>query len=446
MAKNNAISACENRVETPIKDYVKGSTPFSSTLKTLIVSRINIATDELTDQTDKPENLKTKWEGPFLYEPPGGDLKKDWFVWIKYEHPQTGKFERFRYNVGFNQFKTKTERREYGRLFKIELEEFLKNGWTPFEEYRPLDNLLNKQKTVSACIDKYLSEITVRRSTLHKYSLELNLFKGWLIENGYDQILLNDIKKIHVTDFLNHFNEKRKWKPKTYNHYLTDITTFFKYFYDNYDDYIDKVPTTTLNRPPVNKPGNKAFNDWQFKRLKEMMKDAGDDYLYTYCSFIYYAGLRSVAEGNKIKAGDFNFKQNTLRVESGNAKNRRTEYIPIYPDFKELLYELGIDRMNPDFYVFARDRNGGFLGGKTKVGDDYFRRLFKPYKEALELNHRDGIYCYKHTRAVHLGEDGEDLFKIMKLFRHKDLATTMIYMRDLGIDMQKTEFKKGRRF
>jgi len=412
----------------------------------LIVSRVKVTTDQLTDQTDKPENLKTKWQGPFIYEPKNGDLTKDWFVWIKYQHPLTGKFERFRYNLGFNQYKTKTERRLHGKVFKEEIEELLAQGWTPFEEYKPLENLLNKQRTISICIDKYLAEITVRGNTMHKYSLELKLFKTWLTKNGYDQVLLRDIKKAHVLDFLNHYKAERDWSGKTYNHYLTDITTFFNHYYNNYDDYIEKVPTLNLKRARVDRPGNTAFNDWQFKKLKEMMMENNDQLLYNFCSFIYYAALRNVSEANKIKAGDINFKQKTLRVLSGTAKNRKTEFIPIYPDFMELLYELKIDMIPSDHYIFARDRNGAFLGGETKVGDDYFRRLFKPYKEALKLGDRDGIYCYKHTRAVHLGEDGEDLYKIMKLFRHRDLATTMIYMRDLGINTQETEFKKGRRF
>ena len=390
--------------------------------------------------------MKTKWKGPFLYEPKGGDLTKDWFVWFNFQHPITGRYERFRYNLGFNQYKTKTERRAYGKFFIEELDGFLKDGWSPYEEYRPLENLLNKQRTVAICIDKYLNEITVKKNTMHKYSLELNLYKNWLIANGYDQILLRDIKKVHVLSFLSYYKEKRSWSAKTYNHYLTDLTTFFNYYYENYDDYIEKVPTLTLKRPPVNKPGNSALNDWQFKKLKEMMSVNNDHLLYTFCSFIYYAALRNVSEGNRVKAGDFNFKTNTLRVLSGTAKNRKTEFIPIYPDFKELLLEIGIDKMPSDYYIFARNRKGAFLGGEKKVGDDYFRRLFKPYKVALNLSDRDGIYCYKHTRAVHLGEDGEDLYKIMKLFRHRDLATTMIYMRDLGVNTQETEFKKGRKF
>ncbi|WP_231489932.1 site-specific integrase [Pedobacter sp. Leaf170] len=390
--------------------------------------------------------MKTKWEGPFLYEPAGGDMTKDWFVWIKYQHPVTGKYIRFRYNTGFNKLKTKQERRDYGKDFVQAITDLLKDGFTPFAEYNVMQNLLDKQKTVSLCIDKFLSELNVRPNTYHKYSLELNLFKNYLKEHGYGDVLLRDIRKGVVVEFLTHYKEKRNWKGKTYNHYLTDITTFFNYFYNNYDDYLEKVPTLKLKRAPIEKPGNSAFNDYQFKKLKELMLANDDKLLFTFCSFIYYAALRNVSEANFIKVGDFNFKQKTLKIESGTAKNRKTEYIPLYPDFLELLYELKIPEMPPEWFVFARNRMGAFLGGEKRVGLDYFSRLFKPYKKILKLSERDGIYCYKHTRAVHLGEDGEELYKIMKLFRHSNLNMTMIYMRDLGINVDKTEFNKGRQF
>jgi site-specific recombinase XerD len=448
MAKKDIVLSAKNSLEPIKKRLNNGSNPFGDTLNTLKVSRIILTADQITDCTDNPDNLKTKWEGPFLYEPAGGDLNKDWFVWIKYEHPVTGKYERFRYNIGFNQYKTKTERRLHGRVLKEQIDELLKQGWTPFKEYKPLENLLNKQKTISICIDKYLSEITVRKTTLNKYTFELRLFKDWLISQGLADMLLKDLKKAHVIDFLSKYKTERNWSGKTYNHYLNDITTFLNYFNENYDEYIDKIPTLSLKRARVDRPGNSAYNDWQFKKLNDMMIENGDHLLRTFCSFIYYAALRNISEATKIKVSDFNYKQNTLKIESGTAKNRRTEYIPIYPDFRELLLELGIDKMDPDYYVFARsnDRKQHFIGGPIKTGDTYFSEVFKAYKKELNLRPEEGIYKYKHTRAVHLGEDGEDLHKIMKLFRHRDLATTMIYMRDLGINTQETEFKKGRKF
>ncbi|WP_187774825.1 tyrosine-type recombinase/integrase [Pedobacter sp. BS3] len=399
--------------------------------------------------------MKPKWEGPFIYEPPGGDLTKDWFVWLNYQHPITGQMVRAgRYSYGFAQYNTKTERRQHALALKAVIEELLKEGWNPFEEYNVFDH--QQDNRVVTLIDNYLKEIkgSIRPNTYRKYETELNLFKKWLETNGFSGLQMNEVKKAVVTSFLQEYKLKKEWKGKTYNNYLNDITTFFNYYHENYDEVIEKVPTVSLKRQPTLSPGNQAWNDWQFKKLKEWMLEDGEDLLYIFCSFIYYGALRNEAEANYLRAGDFNFKIRTLKIESGTAKNRTTEYIPIYPDFLELLYELKIDQLPADYYIFGKTKNQRFvakkdfvIGAPYQIGQDYFARHFRPYKKRLGIpDEEHGIYRYKHTRAVHLGEDGEDLYKIMKLFRHRDLATTMIYMRGLGVDTQNTEYTKGRKF
>lgn len=440
----------ENSLKSDLNAYRvqrERSNPSGSTFKTLVFSRLKNTTDQITDEISQP--MRTKWTWPKLYEPATPD--GDWFVWFKYRHPQTGAFVRFRFFKGFSDYKTKTEKRRLGSEYIVAIKELLKEGWSPFDQEE--DNQIETGRPVVFMIDQYLKVVDVRPNTLKKYQTELGLFKQWLIRNQYGSLPLSEITKSIVTSFLEQSRMERKWSGKTYNHYLNDITTFFNYYHDNYDDILPKVPTISLKRKRVDRPGNTAFNDYQFQKLKELMLENGDHLLYNFCSFVYYAALRNEAECRFIKAGDFNFVTKTLRVEAGTAKNRRTEFIPLYPEFIELLYELGVDKLDGDLYVFGKLENKRSLsikkfviGAPYPVGEDFFARRFRKYKKLLGLSPTDGIYCYKHTRAVHLGEDGEELFKIMKLFRHRDLATTMIYMRDLGINTQGHEFNKGRRF
>ncbi|WP_257657715.1 tyrosine-type recombinase/integrase [Parapedobacter lycopersici] len=424
----------------------EGSNPSDSTFKQLIFNKLQNQTDQNADENSQ---VRTKWKWPKLYEPPSPT--GDWFVWFKYRHPQTGAFVRFKFFKGFSDYDTKTAKRSYGRDLVVAIKELLKEGWSPFDEQET--EIVDAGRPVSFLIHEYLNKLDVRPRTKKKYETELNLFKTWLIKNHYGSLPLSQITKTIVTNFLESHKSERNWSGKTYNHYLNDITTFFNYYHENFDDIVPRVPTKSLKRKRVDRPGNKAFNDYEFKRLKELMLENGDHLLYYFCSFVYYATLRNEAEARFIKAGDFNFKTKTLKIDSGTAKNRRTEFIPIYPEFLELLYELGIDKMPADHYVFGKLEDKRSLsikkfviGAPYTVGEDFFARKFRKYKSELSLSIRDGIYCYKHTRAVHLGEDGEDLYKIMKLMRHRDLATTMIYLRDLGINTQGHEFNKGRKF
>lgn len=423
-----------------------GSNLSDSTFKRLIFNRLENVADKKTDDFCQ---VRTNFKWPKIYEPASDN--GDWFVYLSYRHPQTGAFVRFKFFKGFSDFSTKQEKRKYGRRMVIAIKELLKEGWSPFDEDE--DDNVDPGKPVVFLIDQYISKLDTRPTTVKKYTQELNLFKSWLIKNGYGSFALPMINKTIVTNFLEHSKTERDWSGKTYNNYLNDITTFFNYYHENFDDVLPKVPTKSLKRKRVDRPGNKAFNDYQFKQLKEMMLAKGDTLLYYHCSFVYYAALRNESEARYIKVGDFNFKTKTLKIEAGTAKNRRTEFIPIYPEFLDLLYELGIDKMNPDYYVFGKledkrslSQSKFVIGAPYPVGEDFFARRFRVYKSKLGLSERDGIYCYKHTRAVHLGEDGEDLYKIMKLLRHRDLATTMIYMRDLGVNTQGHEFNKGRRF
>lgn len=393
--------------------------------------------------------MRTKFKWPKIYEPTSEN--GDWFVYLNYRHPQTGAFVRFKFFKGFADYSTKSEKRKYGRRMITAIRELLKEGWSPFDEDQ--EDTVDPGKPMVFLIDQYLDKVDVRPSTKQKYTHELTLFKSWLIRNGHGTHTMEMINKSIVTNFLEHHRSERGWSGKTYNHYLNDITTFFNYYHNNFDDVLSRVPTRSLKRKRVDRPGNTAFNDFQFKKLKDLMLGGGDEFLYLFCSFVYYAALRNEAEARFIKAGYFNFKTKTLKVEAGTAKNRKTEFIPLYPEFLELLYQLGVDQLDGDLYVFGKDEDKRSLsikkfgiGKPFPVGEDFFAHKFRKYKKALGLSSRDGIYCYKHTRAVHLGEDSEDLYKIMKLFRHRDLATTMIYMRDLGINTQGAEFNKGRKF
>jgi hypothetical protein len=218
---------------------------------------LNKLADRPADWNLKEVPLKTKWEGPFLYEPPS--LDQDWFVWIKYQNPVTGKLERgpgCRFNVGFNEYRTKKERREHGRALIKVVDELLKDGWTPYEEYLPLRNQRDTSVIRLIADDRYFHELNdIRESTRYKYKSELNLFKKWLIENGYVKLRMNEVSKSIVTRFMSEMSTARGWEGKTYNNYLNDITAFFNYYQRNHDDIIDKVPTVTLRRARSIRPG-----------------------------------------------------------------------------------------------------------------------------------------------------------------------------------------------
>ena len=88
---------------------------------------------------------------------------------------------------------------------------------------------------------------------------------------------------------------------------------------------------------------------------------------------------------------------------------------------------MGVD--NSDKYIFSAKGRPD----EKPASQNYFASLFKLFKDKLGLDESYTIYGYKHLRAIHLIHDGVQPYELMKLFRHSDLSTTSIYLRELGL-------------
>lgn len=94
-------------------------------------------------------------------------------------------------------------------------------------------------------------------------------------------------------------------------------------------------------------------------------------------------------------------------------------------EFESILFELGKKAAD-----LKRDRE---KTGNSPASANYFSMLFKPFKDKFGLGPDHTLYSWKHTRAIHLIQDGVQPYELMKMFRHSDLATTSLYLRDLGL-------------
>ena len=103
------------------------------------------------------------------------------------------------------------------------------------------------------------------------------------------------------------------------------------------------------------------------------------------------------------------------------SKNKKDDFVPIP---KELCFE-----------------------GKGKIfgrGHNYFSSRFLALRKELKLNENINLYSIKHTRAVHLAEDGVSPYAIMQLFRHSSIDITMTYLRGLGVNVGREAVDKSR--
>jgi len=366
----------------------------------------------------------------------GGDLSKEWFVKYHYLKPRDlwasdkPEYQRFKISKTINCYHTLAERKQRAKVVMAGMKVLLQNyQFNPFKECHLVDRVEYSGYSLSYCIDKYLkhAESNLRHSTYRNYRDRLNLFKEWASAK-LDGIMIYQVRKQDVFNFMTENQVSRKWKNKTYNHYLQAIHTFFEYYKANYDDYIKDNPCEHIKRLEVEEKGNRPYNDSEFTKTLEYTK-VHYPYLYTYLRDIYYTCYRPGTELRNLRIYDINLSSRRMSVPAETAKGKKTQWIPIDDVLYEVLAEKNLDAYPPDFYVYG-------LGGKPAakpIVEKHFNRHFKKVKEALNLHPDITMYSMKHTRVIHLVQDGEKLHDIIKLTRHKTLAELMNYLKDLGV-------------
>jgi integrase len=137
-----------------------------------------------------------------------------------------------------------------------------------------------------------------------------------------------------------------------------------------------------------------------------------------------------------LKVGNILWSQNKILAEITKGKSER--YVPMDANIKELFLNNKIDQSPSDYYVFGIDGKPS----KKPFGKGFFSKRFRKIRDAAGLDPNFTIYGFKHSRVIHLKQDGASDSDIMSLTGHKDFAAYAKYLRDLGMDADAAKIDK----
>ncbi|MDX3917460.1 MAG: tyrosine-type recombinase/integrase [Pseudosphingobacterium sp.] len=378
---------------------------------------------------------KTLWKKIELYDA-GGDVSKDWYISYYFFVKSSGTYERFKLIQDLNSFKSKTARYKRARIMKKGLVKLLGQlQFDPTQEFHFKESFEMTGYTLSYCIEQYINEksVSLEDNTIRKYSERIKLFESWLVFQQKGGCYIHEITKTDVTNFLIENQKVNEWSNKTRNHYLTDIRTFFNYFVNEKEGYLEKNPANGIRKLKVVKKGNRPFTPEDFRRILAEAKES-DPQLYLFQKFLYYACCRPDTEARFMQRRHFNLETRTMMVPGEISKNDYTQYVPIDDEFYKLLVnELCISDLPGEYYIFGK----GFRPGSDPIHRQAYSKRFLVIKKRITLHPDNTLYCFKHTRACHLAEDGTPLYRIKEITRHKTLAALMDYLKDMGVTLEK---------
>ncbi len=389
----------------------------------------------LNAKCDKSATKPMKY---FDYRPPKLVKGKRWYIEFYYRVPaelrpiEGRDWKRFIVNESINRYKDDNYAQEVLRGVIVALE----RGYNPFEEAQitlALDGEgesttgITIKKALEFFLEKY-SKRGLEKTTMGKYSYAVELVRSYFADKKLLDQPINKVRKAHIENLLEENKQQRKWGNRQYNNIKKFIYTVFEYLRKK--EIIEKNPVEFIESLKSKSKKHKYYDKQLFPKVTAIIK-ANDPYLWCAVQFVYYLCVRSEKELAAIKVGDIIEDGELFAFRAEATKSGRDELIPIDPNLKEVMKEMGLFKAKKTDYIFS-------IKGKPDsqpFGKNYFAKKFRVIRKLAGLTEEHTIYSWRHTRAVHLAKAGAKLIDIMKLMRHNDISTTAKYIRSLGLDI-----------
>jgi integrase len=283
---------------------------------------------------------------------------------------------------------------------------------------------------------EYVSATDKSPETKRVYIHNLKLFFQWVL-NERENKFFAELKKRDFMSWLSYLVDTQKLSPSRVRQLRSTISSLSNFCenvladedkrFENYRNLILKIPA-----PPLESVREITYlSDEQINKLLDWLEEqqAWKDCLYIVLSF--YTGARK-SEIRQFKISDFTkdtlqngMYKTSLKRAKGRGKIGKQRYflIPqeIVDKYLGLYLTTRVDDLD-DLFVTK------YKGKVNSVSLNTFNHWCDKYSEYLGIP----VYphCYRSSIATILKERGKDPVKIQKMLGHKDISTTMGYIRE----------------
>lgn len=195
-------------------------------------------------------------------------------------------------------------------------------------------------------------------------------------------------------------------------------------------------------RIPINPARGISFGKTKFRKLTAMTRSEVELLLETtkkdqspwhpVYRIMYELGLRS-AEGYALRWEAVDFENNRVKIEEAycfksetikRPKNGTGRVIPINSSLKRFLERLRSENQNSEYVL---PRIAGWKHGDAAA-------ILREYQRRLGINETN-FHSLRASFITHLLNSGEPITKVQAMVGHADIATTQVYVRLSGSDL-----------
>lgn len=294
------------------------------------------------------------------------------------------------------------------------------------------NDLVKYDEIDESLFNSFLDYIDVSQNSLKTYKNALRRFSMYLEEN--------EIKKPIRQDILNYKEElKQNYKPATAQIYLTTVRIFFKWL-----SFMGLYPNIADNIKGIKITGTHKKDALTLKQVRDLLSAIKRENLqgkrdYILILLMITGGLREI-ELRRANLEDLQLLNGeTVLYIQGKNRDDKSEYIKIMPQVLEPLADYlsrrpDAEGADPLFISLC----GKKIGGRLK--EPAIGRIVRNYlKKAGCYSERITPHSLRHTAITLALLGGAGLDEVCQFARHRDIATTQIYMHHLERNKNRCE-------
>lgn len=391
----------------------------------IISEKNSVSSVSKISQYRKPRLVKAKhgWYIKYYYRIPLAVRKlyddKEWYP--------------FRIKEDMNRRKGQ-EREEFANWLLEEITLSLKNGYNPF---KPDLDLMNDTAASVAVADtmsirsalllflQKWGERGLDKTSLGKYNRYVGRLLDWLTEKHLQESAVADITADLLEKFLQENKRKHNLSNREYNNTLLFLRTAFSFLVKK--KLITENPLADVDKQQARTVKHRYFDAVSLKTITTGLQTL-DPYTLFAFQVVYHLCIRAEKELQNFKIGNILWDQDKVFIDVGKGNKQR--YIPMDQKIKKILQDRNLDQYPAHFHVFGP---WGEPAEKSFSGT-FFSRKFMKVRKKLGMDAAFSLYGAKHTRVIHLKQDGATDGDIMSLTGHTDPTAYAKYLRDLGLD------------
>lgn len=375
------------------------------------------------------------------------DLTKRWYVTCWAWNMELKTLQRKRYYGGINRYHTVYERLDAGRQLEAYVNQKLEQGYVIGKDIQDVSTDGYRLLTVSEAFEMVMNKKKeiIRPESYKQYYTTVPSLKKWLLVKGLSKLKIHKLTTSLIHEYLDHlFASGQITSNKTYNNYLGTIRAILNYIIDRDSKLFTRNPAASIKMLPTSSQKHSAYSIEEMAMLKDEMIRQGEHQLLLFVHFIYYT-LARPNEIKNLKILNIELDQNRIYIPRDVSKNKKSDYVDIYPPLRKAIEDSGIMQYPGEYYIFS----SSLIPGKKKTYRKYFWRKHIKILRALKMDKMDKeytLYSYKHSGAINLFLSGLDPIDIQKQCRHQTLSQTMEYLRELDLFRKTDHFDKVKSF